>query len=141
MNWLAVLISAPIPPTPLPPKGEGGGDYRSISDVVLFRLHLNNLTLLLLQQKVKRSKLEESRANTRFLLLLFVILFTMFRLMLVDVSLLLLQFEKCIVNDICDDFVRINSVCLSAGALFFTFPPAGSTNKRVGKVCLTFLPN
>jgi hypothetical protein len=29
----------------------------------------------------------------------------------------------------------------SAGAHFFTFPPAGSTNKRVGKVCLTFLPN
>jgi hypothetical protein len=59
------------------------------------------------------------------------ILFTMFRLMLVNVSLLLLQFEKCIANDICD----------GDGALFFTFPPAGSTNKRVGKVCLTFLPN
>jgi hypothetical protein len=27
------------------------------------------------------------------------------------------------------------------GAHFFTFPPAGSANKRVGKVCLTFLPN
>ena len=39
--------------------------------------------------------------------------------------------EKCIANDICD----------AGGALFFTFPPAGSTNKRVGKVCLTFLPN
>jgi hypothetical protein len=38
--------------------------------------------------------------------------------------------QKCIVNDICD-----------AAAHFFTFPPAGSTNKRVGKVCLTFLPN
>jgi hypothetical protein len=48
----------------------------------------------------------------------------MFRLMLVNVSLLLLQFEKCIANDICD----------AGGALFFTFPPAGSTNKRVGKV-------
>jgi hypothetical protein len=45
---------APIPPTPLPPWGEGGGDYRSISDVVLFRLHLNNLTLLLLQKTVQR---------------------------------------------------------------------------------------
>ena len=119
-------------PHPSNPKGEGGGDYRSISDVVLFRLHFNNLSLLLLQQKVKRSKLEESRANTRFLLLLFLILFTMFRLMLVNVTLLLLQFEKCIANDICD---------AAAGAHFFTFPPAGSTNKRVGKVCLTFLPN
>ena len=55
----------------------------------------------------------------------------MFRLMLVNVSLLLLQFEKCIANDICD----------AGGAHFFTFPPAGSANKRVGKVCLTFLPN
>ena len=50
--------------------------------------------------------------------------------MLVNISTLLLQFEKCIVNDICD-----------AGSAFFHFPPAGSTNKRVGKVCLTFLPN
>jgi hypothetical protein len=38
--------------------------------------------------------------------------------------------RKCIANDICD-----------RPAHFFTFPPAGSTNKRVGKVCLTFLPN
>ena len=63
--------------------------------------------------------------------------------MLVNVTLLLLQFEKCIANDICDA-VRINvCVCVQeeGGALFFTFPPAGSTNKRVGKVCLTFLPN
>jgi hypothetical protein len=44
-------------------------------------------------------------------------LFTMFRLMLVNVSLLLLQFEKCIVNDICDTGVR-------RGA-FFHFPPRG----------------
>ena len=53
--------------------------------------------------------------------------------MLVNVTLLLLQFEKCIANDICD--------AAAGGAHFFTFPPAGSTNKRVGKVCLTFLPN
>jgi hypothetical protein len=53
----------------------------------------------------------------------------MFRLMLVNVSLLLLQFEKCIANDICD------AAAAAGGAPFFTFPP-GSTNKRVGKVCL-----
>ena len=42
----------------------------------------------------------------------------------------------------CWFLVRINLLCCCDGpARFFTFPPAGSTNKRVGKVCLTFLPN
>ena len=35
--------------------------------------------------------------------------------------------QKCIANDICDGGRE-------GGAHFFTFPPAGSTNKRVGKV-------
>ena len=44
----------PHPPQPpLPPKGEGRGGGL-FSDVVLFRLHLNNFTLLLLQKKEKR---------------------------------------------------------------------------------------
>ena len=38
----------------------------------------------------------------------------------------------CIDIDICDR---------GGGALFFTFPPAASTYKRVGKTCLIFLPN
>ena len=41
--------------------------------------------------------------------------------------------QKCIVDDICD-------AGRQQGA-FFHFPPARSTNKRVGKVYLTFLPN
>ena len=41
---------------------------------------------------------------------------------------------NCIVIDICDPVG-------SSRARFFHFPPAGSTYKRVGKVCLTFLPN
>ncbi len=45
--------------------------------------------------------------------------------------------QKCIVDDICDGGREGGR----EGARFFTFPPAGSTNKRVGKVCLTFLPN
>ena len=50
--------------------------------------------------------------------------------------------QKCIVIDICDG----GNFCLSeggreGGAQFFHFPPAGSANKRVGKVCPTFLPN
>ena len=56
----------------------------------------------------------------------------MFRLMLVNITTLLLQFEKCIVDDICD---------AGRQGAFFHFPPARSTNKRVGKVYLTFLPN
>jgi hypothetical protein len=53
-NWLAVLISAPQGPQPPNPpshgvqKGGRGANYQSISDVVLFRLRLNNLSLLLL---------------------------------------------------------------------------------------------
>ena len=50
--------------------------------------------------------------------------------MLVNMSTLLLQFEKCIVDDMCDG---------GRGA-FFHFPPAGSTNKRVGKVCRLSYP-
>jgi hypothetical protein len=125
----------PSPQPPFPPFGGSGGDncdYQSISDVVLFRLHLNNLSLLLLQKKVKRSKLEESRANTRFLLLLFLILFTIFRLMLVKVTLLFLQFEKCIANDICNRDWR--NFSLSPGG-------RGPQTEKVGKVCLIFLPN
>ena len=45
--------------------------------------------------------------------------------------------QKCIVDDICDGGREGGR----GGARFFHFPPAGSTNKRVGKVCLTFLPN
>jgi hypothetical protein len=44
----------------------------------------------------------------------------MFRLMLVNVSLLLLQFEKCIANDICD---AVGSS--SRRSSFFSFPPGG----------------
>ena len=52
------------------------------------------------------------------LLLLFLILFTMFRIMLVNVTLLLLQFEKCIVDDICD-------AGRQAGSSFFSLSPGG----------------
>jgi hypothetical protein len=71
--------------------------------------------------------LEENRANAQFLLLLLFLI--LFRLMLVNIVILLLQFEKCIANDICD----------GGTAHFVTFPPAGSTNKRVCKVCLASL--
>ena len=47
----------------------------------------------------------------------------MFRLMLVNISTLLLQFEKCIVIDICDTPLDI----------FFTFPPAGPQTKGLVK--------
>jgi hypothetical protein len=41
--------------------------------------------------------------------------------------------EKCIANDICDGGRE-------GGAHFFTFPPVGSANERVGKVCLPDFP-
>ena len=49
----------------------------------------------------------------------------MFRLMLVNISTLLLQFEKCIVIDICDTPLLLD--------IFFTFPPAGPQTKGLVK--------
>ena len=49
----------------------------------------------------------------------------MSRLMLVNISTLLLQFEKCIVIDICDTPPLLD--------IFFTFPPAGPQTKGLVK--------
>ena len=53
------------------------------------------------------AELEDSRANTRFLFESVIVVFGMFRLMLVNITTLLLQFEKCIVDDICDGGINL----------------------------------
>ncbi len=49
--------------------------------------------------------------------------------------------QKCIASDICDAafcVVNLSVSIISRRGSFFHFPPAGSANKRVGKVCLDF---
>ena len=52
--------------------------------------------------------------------------------MLVNISTLLLQFEKCIVIDICDTLAPPLAHTLAAD-IFFTFPPAGPQTKGLVK--------
>ena len=51
--------------------------------------------------------------------------------MLVDIITLLLQFEKCIVIDICDTLLPVAHTL--AADIFFTFPPAGPQTKGLVK--------
>ena len=123
-RWLRLEKSSPpIPPNPPSPFA----DYQSISDVVLFRLRLKHLTLLLLHlgNSLKTAGLiHDFRSN---LLLLFLECLGLCWL----ISVLYCYSLK---------HVSLTTYVTEGGSSFFHFPPAGSTNKRVGKVCRLSYP-